>query len=78
MKNISLGQYYPSNSIIHKLDGRTKIILATIYIITNDPNKAMETYDRLIDCLKNEWGYKDDDAAVIDAERKKKALISLQ
>lgn len=34
MKNISLGQYYPSNSIIHKLDGRTKIILATIYIIS--------------------------------------------
>ena len=52
--------------------------LATIYIITNDPNKAMETYDRLIDCLKSEWGYKDDDAAVIEIERKKKALISLQ
>ena len=29
---------------------------------------------RLIACLKSEWGYKDDDAAVIDVERKKKAL----
>lgn len=34
MKNISLGQYYPSNSLIHKLDGRTKILLATIFIIS--------------------------------------------
>lgn len=33
MKSISLGQYYPSDSIIHKLDGRTKILLATIFIV---------------------------------------------
>ena len=48
--------------------------MATIYAITNDPAKAIETYDRLIACLKDEWGYKDDDAAVLGAERKKKAL----
>lgn len=34
MKNISLGQYYPSDSLIHKLDGRTKILLATLFIIS--------------------------------------------
>ncbi len=34
MKSISLGQYYPSDSIIHKLDGRTKILLAAIFIIS--------------------------------------------
>ena len=33
MKSIALGQYYPSNSLVHKLDGRTKILLATIFII---------------------------------------------
>ena len=33
MKSISLGQYYPSDSIIHSLDGRTKILLATIFIV---------------------------------------------
>ncbi len=33
MKSISLGQYYPSDSIIHRLDGRTKILLATIFIV---------------------------------------------
>ncbi len=49
--------------------------IATIYVIMNNPDKAIETYDRLINCLKSEWGYKDDDAAVIDVERKKKALI---
>ena len=48
--------------------------IATIYMIMNNIDKAIETYDRLIACLKDEWGYKDDDAAVIDAERKKRAL----
>jgi len=49
--------------------------IATIYEILGDHAKTAETYDRLITCLKNEWGYKDDDAAVIGAERKRKALI---
>ena len=49
--------------------------IATIYVIMNNSDKAIETYDRLILCLKDEWGYKDDDAAIIDAERKKKGLI---
>ena len=49
--------------------------IATIYVIMNNPDKAIETYERMITCLKDEWGYKDDDAAVIDVERKKKALI---
>ncbi len=33
MKNISLGQYYPGNSIIHRSDPRMKLILAFVYII---------------------------------------------
>lgn len=49
--------------------------IATIYRIMNNPDKALETYDRWIACLKDEWGYKDDDAAVMDVERKKKSLI---
>ena len=48
--------------------------IATIYVIMNNVDKAIETYDRLIACLKSEWGYKDDDSAVICVERKKKAL----
>jgi len=49
--------------------------IATIYVIINNSAKATETYDRLIACLKSEWGYKDDDAVVIATERKKKALM---
>ncbi len=50
--------------------------IATIYEILGDHDKTNETYDRIITCLKNEWGYKDDDAAVISVERNKKALIN--
>lgn len=33
MKNIVLGQYYAGNSVLHKLDARTKVILALMYIV---------------------------------------------
>ncbi len=31
---ISFGQYYPADSVIHRLDPRTKIILAVMYIVS--------------------------------------------
>ena len=49
--------------------------IATIYRIIGENGKARETYDRMIDCIKNEWGYKEDDAAVIEVERKKRKLL---
>ena len=33
MKGISFGQYYPAESVIHRLDPRTKVILAVLYIV---------------------------------------------
>ena len=33
MKSIALGQYYPSNSVLHRTDPRIKIILAILYIV---------------------------------------------
>ncbi len=33
MKSIALGQYYPSNSVLHRLDPRMKVILALLYIV---------------------------------------------
>jgi energy-coupling factor transport system permease protein len=33
MKNIALGQYYPSESVMHRLDARMKLILAVLYIV---------------------------------------------
>lgn len=32
LKDITLGQYYPGNSPVHKLDPRTKILLTLVYI----------------------------------------------
>lgn len=33
MKNMSLGQYYPAESPIHRLDARIKVVLAILYIV---------------------------------------------
>ena len=33
LKDITLGQYYPGNSVVHRLDARTKIIGTLLYII---------------------------------------------
>lgn len=33
MKNIAIGQYYPSGSVLHRLDPRMKIVLAVLYIV---------------------------------------------
>ena len=32
LKDITLGQYMPGNTVVHRLDPRTKIILTTVYI----------------------------------------------
>jgi len=50
--------------------------IATIYEILGNYESALETYDRLIECLRNEWGYTFEDAAVIGVERQKKKLLS--
>lgn len=33
MKTIAFGQYYPGNSILHRLDPRTKFLLAILYLV---------------------------------------------
>lgn len=33
LKDITLGQYFPGNSVIHRLDPRTKLIFLVVYII---------------------------------------------
>ncbi|MBQ2248868.1 MAG: hypothetical protein II326_01715, partial [Clostridia bacterium] len=48
--------------------------IAVIYTILGEKQKVIETYDRMIACIKDEWGYKADDAAVVEVERKKKQL----
>ena len=33
LKDITLGQYFPGNSLVHRLDPRTKLIAVVIYIV---------------------------------------------
>ena len=33
LKDITLGQYFPGNSLAHRLDPRTKLILTVLYIV---------------------------------------------
>ena len=35
MNSIALGQFYPSNSVMHRLDPRIKIILAIAYMVVS-------------------------------------------
>ncbi len=49
--------------------------IAIIYEILGEREKAIQTYDKMIACIKDEWGYRDEDAAVIEVEREKKRLM---
>ena len=33
LKDITLGQFFPGNSLAHRLDPRTKIVLTLLYIV---------------------------------------------
>ena len=34
LKDITLGQYFPGNSVVHRLDPRTKLLMLIVYIVT--------------------------------------------
>lgn len=48
MMNISLGQYYPANSVIHRLDPRTKVICGLLYIVCAFLCKGVAAFGVLI------------------------------
>lgn len=48
MKGIALGQYYPSNSLLHKLDPRIKLILTILYIVCSFLCKNILSYALLL------------------------------
>ncbi len=48
--------------------------IAAIYGILGNNEKLIETYDRIIELLKNEWDYSDDDRQVIEFENKKRQV----
>ena len=44
LKDITLGQYFPGNSLVHRLDPRTKLIAVVLYIVALFMAKYFVTY----------------------------------
>ena len=51
LKDITLGQYFPGNTVAHKLDPRTKILLVVLYIVALFCAKSLLTYGLMTLCL---------------------------
>ena len=51
LKDITLGQYFPGNTVAHKLDPRTKILLVVLYIVALFTAKGVVAYALLGLCL---------------------------
>ncbi len=51
LKDITLGQYFPGNSIIHRLDPRTKLIMLVVYIVALFMATGWVAYGALFACL---------------------------
>ena len=44
LKDITLGQYFPGTSVVHRLDARTKLILVLLYIVALFQAKSWWSY----------------------------------
>ena len=44
LKDITMGQYFPGNSVVHRLDPRTKLIMVVIYIVALFTAKSYVSY----------------------------------
>ena len=44
LKDITLGQYFPGDTIVHRLDPRTKLILTILYIVLLFIAKSFVSY----------------------------------
>ena len=66
LKDITLGQYFPGNTVIHRLDPRTKLIGLVIYIVALFTAKSYFSYAFMLLCLA---------ACVIISKIKLKALL---
>ena len=51
LKDITLGQYFPGNTVAHKLDPRTKILLVVLYIVALFTAKGILAYAIMAACL---------------------------
>lgn len=51
LKDITLGQYFPGNSVIHKLDPRAKLLVMVLYIVALFVAKSWISYGVMLACL---------------------------
>ena len=51
LKDITLGQYFPGDTIVHRLDPRTKLILTVVYIAALFVVKGPVGYALMLGCL---------------------------
>ena len=50
LKDITLGQYFPGNTIIHRLDPRTKLLFTVLYIVALFSAKGGVAYAVSLPC----------------------------
>ena len=48
LKDVTLGQFFPGNSVAHKLDPRTKLILTVLYIVGLFCAKSFASYGLMV------------------------------
>ena len=48
LKDITLGQYFPGNTVVHRLDPRTKILLVLVFIIALFQARSFVSYGILL------------------------------
>lgn len=48
MKDITLGQYYPGNSVLHKADPRAKLVVTILYIVAIFLAKSIYSYGAVV------------------------------
>ena len=51
LKDITLGQYFPGKTVVHRLDPRTKLILVVVYIVALFSAKWFVTYAMMLATL---------------------------
>lgn len=51
LKDITLGQYFPGNTVVHRLDPRTKILMVIIYIVALFSAKSYVSYAVMVAVL---------------------------
>ena len=48
LKEITLGQYFPGDSLIHRLDPRTKLMVVVLFIIALFLSKSFVSYGLMV------------------------------